>query len=119
MPTKQVCVRCRHERTDFEDGIKTCNRCRADKARYQKTPKGRAVHNKAKYKWRKTRHGQELFKAHLKVYGAVKRGVLQKQPCEVCSDSKAQAHHDDYNKPLDVKWLCVFHHRELHNARLG
>ena len=42
-------------------------------------------------------------------------GILIKQPCEVCGkDTKIEAHHDDYSKPLEVRWLCVYHHNEHH-----
>jgi len=37
--------------------------------------------------------------------------------CEICG-SKAQAHHHDYNKPLDVKWLCFKHHLEVHGKSI-
>jgi hypothetical protein len=40
-------------------------------------------------------------------YGKVKR-----QPCEMCGAPKAEAHHEDYSKPLAVEWLCPPHHRE-------
>ena len=39
---------------------------------------------------------------------------MTRQPCEVCGNAKAQAHHDDYGKPLDVRWLCTTHHAEWH-----
>lgn len=44
----------------------------------------------------------------------VRRNKIQKQPCEICGDMNAQAHHPDYSKPYDVVWLCVKHHAELH-----
>jgi hypothetical protein len=40
--------------------------------------------------------------------------VLEKKPCEVCGEERAEAHHDDYSKPLDVRWLCKKHHAEHH-----
>lgn len=57
----------------------------------------------------------EMWKINQVVRGAVKSGKLKKQPCEVCGDENVHAHHDDYNSPLDVKWLCPLHHKELHN----
>lgn len=50
-------------------------------------------------------------KARSAVSNALRDGRLVRQGCEVCGD-KAQAHHDDYTKPLDVRWLCFRHHRE-------
>ncbi len=44
---------------------------------------------------------------------------LPKQPCEVCGNEKAQAHHPDYRKPIDVKWLCFKHHREEHGQKVS
>jgi hypothetical protein len=52
--------------------------------------------------------------AHNAVLQAVRRGKLVKQPCEVCG-LRADAHHDDYAKPLDVRWLCPSHH-QLHHV---
>ena len=49
----------------------------------------------------------------------IKAGKLIKQPCEVCNtENDVQAHHDDYGKPLDVRWLCRTHHREHHRNEL-
>jgi hypothetical protein len=52
--------------------------------------------------------------AHNRVAKAVAVGKLIKQPCQTCGDVKAQAHHEDYSKPLDVVWLCTTHHSERH-----
>jgi hypothetical protein len=40
-------------------------------------------------------------------------------PCEVCGDPQTHAHHDDYSKPLDVRWFCPRHHREEHARVIG
>jgi hypothetical protein len=55
--------------------------------------------------------------AHKLVAEARKAGTLLRGPCEVCGDPWAVAHHDDYNKPLAVRWLC-FHHHMRHHAAL-
>lgn len=54
-------------------------------------------------------------KAQSLLWKAIDRGEVVQQPCEVCGCEKADAHHPDYNKPLEVMWLCRKHHREWHN----
>lgn len=45
----------------------------------------------------------------------IKAGKLKRLPCEICGTNEAvQAHHDDYDKPMDVRWLCRKHHAEHH-----
>jgi uncharacterized protein YdaU (DUF1376 family) len=46
---------------------------------------------------------------------ALARGALIRKPCEVCGNDAVEMHHDDYDKPLDVRWLCKRHHDEFHN----
>lgn len=53
-------------------------------------------------------------RAHQAVERALKKGILTKLTCEQCGDQNSQAHHDDYNKPLEVRWLCKKHHYEWH-----
>lgn len=53
-------------------------------------------------------------RAHSAVGYALRTEKLKTQSCEVCGSSKVEAHHCDYNKPLDVIWLCKEHHEEWH-----
>lgn len=53
-------------------------------------------------------------RAQWTVSNAVRDGKLQRQPCESCSAVPAQAHHDDYDRPLDVRWLCTACHAGEH-----
>jgi hypothetical protein len=48
------------------------------------------------------------------LHTAIKKGLVEKKPCEKCGDPKSEAHHDDYLKPLDVTWLCKEHHTARH-----
>ena len=57
-----------------------------------------------------------ILMAHATVARAIKDGELGPRPCEVCGKVRADAHHDDYSKPLSVRWLCRRHHREYHAA---
>lgn len=53
--------------------------------------------------------------AHRMVTKNINSGCLARQPCETCGEKNAHAHHDNYFKPLDVRWLCKKHHNEHHN----
>jgi hypothetical protein len=55
------------------------------------------------------------YKAKTMVSNAVRDGRLFKEPCESCgSDSNIHGHHDDYAKPLNVRWLCAACHSQWH-----
>lgn len=94
----------------------------ADRARYVRDkPKRRAAMdeyakanrervNAAKKRWRE--RNPEKYAAHTVVGNALRSGKLVKQPCERCGAQKVHAHHDDYSKPLEVRWLCPLHHAE-------
>ncbi|HDR9048793.1 TPA: hypothetical protein QDA94_003025 [Burkholderia vietnamiensis] len=52
--------------------------------------------------------------ARRKVATEIEAGRLLRRPCEVCGAEKADAHHDDYSKPLEIQWLCHSHHMLRH-----
>jgi ribosome-binding protein aMBF1 (putative translation factor) len=56
----------------------------------------------------------EKYKARTAVGNAIRDKRLTKKPCMVCGSIKSTAHHEDYSKPLEVKWLCHLHHIRLH-----
>lgn len=58
----------------------------------------------------------DKYKAHKAVSQAIASRCLVKQPCERCGEVKVQAHHDDYAKPLDVRWLCKPCHEDEHHS---
>lgn len=66
-------------------------------------------------KW-KIEHPKEV-KAQYKLRYYVKRGVVKKEPCITCGDEKSVGHHPDYNKPLEVIWVCRLHHRQIHYTK--
>lgn len=52
--------------------------------------------------------------AHNAVSRAIKSGKLIRQSCIRCNSEKSYAHHEDYDKPLDVMWLCQPCHKQRH-----
>ncbi len=54
-------------------------------------------------------------KVRCKVQYAIRKGEIIREPCEVYTcDIIGEAHHDDYDKPLEVRWLCSHHHQQHH-----
>lgn len=68
------------------------------------------------YKEQQRKRFPQKWKARVLATSALRWGKLQRQPCEICGDNNAEMHHVDYSKPLEVKWLCRKHHRELHGG---
>lgn len=56
--------------------------------------------------------------AREKLRYAVSANKVKKLLCQVCGVSKSEGHHDDYDKPLEVIWLCSQHHKDIHFNRL-
>lgn len=134
MKTCSACLQAK-ERDEFQkraasvDGLTAaCKKClqARDKARYpgekenrlashkeyKKTPAGRAAYNRAHANW--DDRNPERRKAQWKVSNALRDGRLQRDPCHCCGDLEVEAHHPDYSRPLDVVWLCIKDHKQLH-----
>lgn len=82
-------------------------------------------HNKNMREWRKT-HPMTLkqrMKNNCSSYANtyLNRGKIKKpEKCECCGIASAQEmHHENYNKPLEITWLCKKCHREIHKQQKG
>ena len=85
----------------------------------------RARHNRAErargypYQLRYLEQNPIRTRCHVAVQNAVKRGrLIRPSVCEECSSQAKyiDAHHDDYSKPLSVRWLCRACHLAWHDA---
>jgi len=94
----------------------------SDRRRYQRDPERRRrwarEHPERVEELRQESRARypEKQRARWKVNKALRSGKLVRQPCEVCGAESTQAHHEDYLKPLDVRWLCSVHHGETHRV---
>lgn len=111
---KYVCAAC-ESRAACEWAKKNRDRKRESNNRYSRLRSGKRAAATAAYR---TRH-PERARAHWAVQTAIRNGTLVKIPCEVCGLLRSSAHHDDYSKPLLVRWLCHAHHMELHQSMLA
>jgi hypothetical protein len=68
----------------------------------------------------KKRHPKSVQAQHV-IDNEVRRGrLLRPDVCEECQRKcKPHAHHDDYDKPLKVRWVCPSCHKRLHLAILA
>lgn len=62
---------------------------------------------------------QTEVKAHDKVEYAIKKGEIERpDTCLLCGDDyHISGHHEDYNDPLNVIWLCDTCHKRLHTLK--
>lgn len=80
----------------------------------------RACHREYMRTWRKIHplSEEQRKKDNCRSYAHVylRLGRLVRRPCEVCGLLDSQMHHDDYSKPLEVRWLCRPCHLKLHKS---
>lgn len=87
---------------------------RQNKLAYYNTERGRQfTYANIKAYWK--RYPQKRA-VHIMVSNAIRDGRLIRGPCEMCGAEKVQAHHDDYDKPLKVRWFCRSCHVAHHKA---
>lgn len=84
------------------------------RAKYAETDAGKIAKARAGRDW--YFRNAEKKQANRKLARALRKGLVEKQPCVACGET-AQGHHYDYSRPLDVVWLCTKHHAEVHRMK--
>jgi hypothetical protein len=119
-----ICTGCKEEKGDqFYTGHTRCKECVKARVRYLDNPERKANALECARRARADGRNREYQRRHKEKYpveraarvklgNAVMRGKIAKGTCAVCGSDKVHAHHHDYNKPLDVIWLCPTHHGE-------
>lgn len=97
----------------------TCPKCKHRvycAAWRERNPESPRAASRRYYQARKPRWTRDpvVRKAQHLVYTEIRAGRMVRQPCEICGSEKADAHHDDYARPLEVRWLCRRHHVTTH-----
>ena len=138
MVRSKECFKCRtvkpldefYKHSMMADGhlnkCKTCTKSDAKKHREENLEKVRAYDRERAKTSSRIRHAIEVtsawraqdkrrMKAHNAVARAIKSGQLERMPCSQCGRADSHAHHDDYDKPLDVRWLCPGCHAQHHH----
>ncbi|EMI2417299.1 hypothetical protein ACPUED_14185 [Proteus mirabilis] len=126
----RVCEEDKPE-SDYYPRNKTCKACYIKKVTEYQRGAGKESHNRACKKYNKTEKGKVSLRkaeknyqenypnkklANWKIKSKIRCGQLKRpKVCEQCgTECSPDAHHDDYTKPLEVRWFCTPCHQEWH-----
>jgi ribosomal protein S27AE len=111
-----ICKECHKASVRANYAEKRAEKSAYERERYKK-PARRA--KMAEYQRVRRARSPEKYRARTAVGNAIRDGRLVPKPCEDCgSTERVQAHHADYSKPLEVRWLCFKCHREHEHGQV-
>lgn len=112
----------------FDGHLNFCIECVKKRVSiHAKTPQGKLIDKKRnqsekRKQWLREFQKKERAKFPLKnrargiLNNHTRNGRILKEKCKICGKLKVEAHHPDYSKPLEVIWLCIYHHKKLHGV---
>ena len=101
-----------------ENKYYNCRKCNTEKMRqYRSTNSGRLITNKTN-KTSSSRNKSKVRARALLNRAVSSKRVVKPATCSYpsCPETKIDAHHPDYTKPLNVIWLCRSHHSQIHRT---
>lgn len=107
----KVCYRKAQKPKSMADRVR-----RSEYERRRQQDPARKAAKAAAQRRHRDRH-PERYKARQALNNAIRDGRVRRLPCSHCGNEKAQAHHHDYSKPLDVVWACFKCHREREHGQ--
>jgi hypothetical protein len=110
LPTSSF-YKAKKNSTGFFGKCKDCY-CKQVADRIKNDPEAKIKHDKSTAAYEKRNPNKRIARNAVK--SAMRSGKIAQQPCEICGDPDGHAHHDDYGKPLEVRFLCRKHHCEWH-----
>jgi len=89
---------------------------RALRVAYAKTERGKLAMKRGHVAY--MNRNPERRAAHISLGNALRDGrIIRPAECQECgAKSRIHGHHDDYAKPLDVRWLCIPCHTKAHHG---
>lgn len=144
-PRDKVCPSCGKSEKEYPEGFGVSRRIKLCRVCYD--AKREAYKKSLAYKQRRSRYYREWYrkngrkrasdygsviliwannhpeaiKAGNAVRKAIRDGVLSRPDnCSLCRrQSRVIGHHQNYDKMLDVAWVCASCHRKIHNSLEG
>lgn len=89
-----------------------CPSTRVKEIKQRKAREYREIANRMHKKYPQKNNARNILQYHIK-----NGDVIKPKVCSINNDKcngRIEGHHEDYRKPLEVVWLCKFHHKELH-----
>ena len=113
---RSECRKCHNEanRKWTHDNMDRCVK-NANNWKVNNTEKHRLIQKKAHDKYKN--NNRKKYDARIMTNAAIRSGELKRMPCEKCGcKNNIEAHHYDYQMPLNVKWLCTSCHKNIHKT---
>jgi len=119
MPEK-ICPSCKErlpltffarDKSKSDDVTSHCKKCRNLQKQHSRAL---GLYKNSERRYRRSRDPVKDYAKEV-VRRFVAAGLKKPEECEICSGKgRLEAHHPDYSKPLNFKWLCKRCHAYIH-----